>query len=271
MKDAITDKIKSLPPLSQTFIDVNRVCANEDSSISDLVKVLENDPMIVANILKLANSPLYNFGREIKNISQAVSRFGMNTTRSIVIEHSIRKLLNVDMQPYGITSEKFAKISLIQSTLIMNWYKQIDREKADELYLAAFLQEVGKILIANYIIQENELVSFSSEINLSNNIAQVEKIYADVTSAEVSANVFKHWNFDENFIDMINYSDTPSKAPQDIKEYAIALNIIKTIVSVNQPLSERAINFGLQKANKAGYNHELLEDEVNKIIDTINI
>jgi len=265
MKVSILNSVKSLPPLSQTLIDVNRVCLNHDSSVLDLTKVLKNDPMIVANILKLANSPLYNFGREIKNISQAVSRFGMTMTRSIVIDNSIRKLLNVDMKPYCVTSGKFAEISLLQSTLIMNWYKNVDEDKVEELYLAAFLQEVGKILIANYIIQENESMSFSSEINISNNIAQVEKDYVDTTSSEVTAKVFQHWNFDENFIDMIKYSDNPSKASEDIKEYATALNIIKTIIPINNPLSEQSINFGLRKASDAGYNHEILEDEIDKL------
>ena len=269
MKDFITNSIKSLPPLSQTLIDVNRVCANKDASVADLVNVLKNDPMIVANILKLANSPLYNFGKDIKNISQAVSRFGMKMTQSIVINNSIRKLLNVDMKPYGVSSGKFAEISLLQSTLIMNWYKNVDETKVEELYLAGFLQEVGKILIANYIIQENESISFLSEINTTNNIAQVEKIYAETTSSEVTAKIFEHWNFDKKFIEMIKYADNPKDASQKIKEYATALNIVKTIIPVNQPLSEQSINFGLRKAYEVGYNHEILEDKIDEILEKI--
>ncbi len=267
MHNSILKSIKSLPPLPQTVIDVNRICSNKEASIADLVKVLEKDPMVVANILKLANSPLYNFGKDIKNVSQAVSRFGMTMIQSIVISNSIRKLLNVDMKPYGVSSGKFAEISLYQSNLILKWYKNIDEQKAEELYLAGFLQEVGKILIANYIIQENESISFLSEINTSNNIAEVERIYANTTSSEVTAKIFEHWDFDRKFITMIKYSDNPYQAPQNIKEYALALNIIKTIVPVNQPLSEQSINFGLRKASDAKYNHEILEDEVDGILE----
>ena len=187
MKSSIIDSIKSLPPLSKTIIDINRVYANENSSIGDLAKVIEPDPMIVANLLKIANSPLYGFGKQIRNVSQAVSLFGMNMTRSVALGNSVRKLLNVDMQPYGITSEKFAEVSAMQAHMILKWYKQIDREKAEELYLAAFLQETGKILIASDVIQEDEATSFSSEIEMSNNLAQVEKMYVDVTSSEVTS------------------------------------------------------------------------------------
>jgi HD-like signal output (HDOD) protein len=269
MNSLIADSIKSLPPLSKTISDVNIVFSNPNSSVHDLVQAIEHDPMVVANILKQANSTLHNFGHEIKTVSQAVSRFGMSMTRSIVIDTSIRKLLNVDMQPYGITSDKFADISLLQATLVMNWYKNIDIKKAEELYLAAFLQEVGKILIANCIIQEDETMSFSSEISNANNIAIVEKSFVDSTSAEVTAEVFKYWKFDRRFIEMIKYSDISANAPSDLKEYATALNIIKTIVPVNKPFSEQAINFGLRKAHDAGYDHELLEDIVDELLESL--
>ncbi|MDT8339751.1 MAG: HDOD domain-containing protein, partial [Sulfurimonas sp.] len=98
MKSSIIDSIKSLPPLSTTIIEINKIYADENSTIKDMAKVIEHDPMIIANILKIANSPLYGFGKEIKNAAQAVSLFGMNMTRSIAVGNSIKKLLNVDMQ-----------------------------------------------------------------------------------------------------------------------------------------------------------------------------
>ncbi len=269
MKSSIVESIKSLPPLSKTIIDINKVYADPEAGIVDLAKVIENDPMIIANLLKAANSPLYGFGREIRNPAQAVSLFGMSMTRSIALGNSVKNLLNVDMQPYGITSEKFADISSQQAALMLNWYKRIDKQKADKLYLATLLQDTGKILIASDIIKEDETISFFSEIEMSNNIAMVEKSYVNVTSSEITALVFEHWGFESDFIEMIRYADNPSAAPEAIKEYSTALNIIKTVIPVNKPLSEMAINFGLKKAHDAGYNHEVLEDAIDDMLDVV--
>lgn len=269
MKTSIADSIKSLPPLSATILEVNRIYADDDSTISEMAKAIEKDPMIVANILKTASSPLYNFSKEITNIAQAVSLFGMSMTRSIVIGNSIRKLLNVDMQPYRITSDEFARISSLQAALMLRWYKKVDVKKAEKLYLAAFLQETGKIIIASDIIQQDEMTSFASEIENSNNIAAVEKSYIDHTCGEITAVVFKHWGFDSEFIEMIKYSDNPSAATSEIREYSTALNIVKTIIPINKPLSEVAINLGLNKAMEAGYNHEILEDAIDDILDLL--
>ena len=269
MKRSIIESIKSLPPLSKTIMEINRIYADEEAGIGELAKAIEPDPMIVANLLKSANSPLYGFGKEIRNVAQAVSLFGMGMTRSIALGNAVRKLLNVDMKSYGVTSETFADVSAKQANLILHWYKSIDKEKAEKLYLAAFLQETGKILISSDVIQEDEDVSFRSEIEMSNNIAQVEKMYVDVTTAEVTAAVFEHWGFDKDFVAMIKYADNPMQAPQEIKEYAIALNIVKTIVPINKPFSDAAINFGLRKARDAGYDYEVLEDIVDDILDAM--
>lgn len=266
MKISIIESIKSLPPLQKTIIDVNKIYANENSSIADMAGAVESDPMIVANMLKTANSPLYGFGKEIHSVVQAVSLFGMSMTRSIVIGNSVKKLLNVDMQPYGISSEKFAEISSLQAALMFNWYQKIDKHKAVKLYLAAFLQETGKILIASDVMQEDETISFSCEIEMSNDLAQVEKAYVDVSSSEVTAKMFEHWGFESEFIDIIKYADNPSAAPANLQEYCSVLNIIKTVVSVNKPFSEVAINFGLKKASNAGLNPLLLKESINEMI-----
>ncbi|MDD3770979.1 HDOD domain-containing protein [Sulfuricurvum sp. IAE1] len=265
MKSSIVNSIKSLPPLPKTVIDMQRVCNDPDGSIHEMVKVVEQDPMIVANLLKAANSPLYSFRHEITNVAQAVSLFGMSMTRSIGLGNSVRKLLNVDMEPYGISSERFAEISSIQAALMHKWYGQIDRTKADKLFLASFLQETGKILIASDVIQEHMETSFRSDIDMAIDIAQVERNYVEETTATVTAAIFTHWNFDEEFVDMIRFSDAPEEAPEAVAEFATALNIVKTIVPVNNPFGDHPLTQGLKKAEAAGYDVSKLQEAVDAI------
>ncbi len=269
MKESIINSIKSLPPLSKTINEINRVYNDSEAGVGEMAKVIETDPMVVANLLKAANSPLYGFAKEIKNVTQAVSLFGLSTTRSIAIGNAVRKLLNVDMEPYGITSEKFAEISSMQAALALRWFNKLSKEKAQKIHLMAFLQETGKILIASDVIQEDETIAFKSEIELSNNIAQVEKSFVDTTTSIVSAMIFKHWRFDEEFVQIVKYADYPTQAPEEIAEFSQALHIIKTVIPVNKPLAEQSIVFGLKKADKFGFDHEILEDSIDEMLESM--
>ncbi|NOX14615.1 MAG: HDOD domain-containing protein [Epsilonproteobacteria bacterium] len=264
MIEDIVSKIRSLPPLPKSFAEVNSICQNPSSGISDLAKVIETDPMLVANLLKIANSPLYSFQREIKSVLQAISLFGMSTTRSLITSISVKKLLNVDMEPYGVSPEEFVNISFIQSTLVQKWYRKVDAKKVDDLFLAALLQDTGKILIADEVVRNNETYQFKSEIEVAIDITAVEKMYVESTTAEVTSEIFEHWGFDEKMVNMIKFSDNYDDA-EELKDYALALRILKTAVPINSPLSERSINKAIAILEKENMDTELFLNAVQEI------
>lgn len=265
MLQEIAERIKALPPLPKSFHQMNLICQDPNGSIADLAKVIEEDPMLVANLLKIANSPLYGFRKEIKNVAQAVSLFGMSTTRSLVTDMSIKKLLQVDMAPYGVTPEEFASISGLQGSLMMQWYGKVDAKKADMLFLAALLQETGKILIADEIVKNDEMYQFRSEIENCVNVADAEKMFVRMSSSEVAALIFKHWKFEEMMVQAIAYSDIFENAPEAIRPYALALKVVKTAVPINAPLSERSIKLALNILEKEDLNKELFLEVIQKL------
>lgn len=101
-------------------------------------------------------------------------------------------------------------------------------------------------------------------------IASVERSYIQESSASVTAAIFTHWNFDKEFVEMIQFSDTPEEAPEEVREYATALNIVKTILPINTPFGEHGIAFGLKKAEEAGYDISKLQASIDSILDKIH-
>lgn len=267
MLDNIVERIKTLPPLPKSFHDINAICANQNGTIDQLAKVIEKDPMLVANLLKVANSPLYSFRKEIRSVLQAVSLFGMTTTKSLTIDISIKKLLNVDIEPYGIVPDEFVRVSSMQSALMREWYSKVDRAKVDILFLAALLQETGKILIADEIVKNDETSQFKFEIESSVNIAQVEKMYVETTTGEITAKIFEHWGFDELMFESIKYSDNYTLAPDELKAYSFALQVVKTAIPMNSPLSERSVTIALNLFEKEQMDQGTFAIAVEKIIE----
>ncbi len=262
----IVDKIRSLPPLPKSFAEVNAICSDPNSGVGDLANVIKSDPMLVANLLKIANSPLYSFQREIKNVLQAISLFGMSTTRSLITSISVKKLLSVDMEPYGVTPEEFVQVSSLQSLLVTKWYKKVDAKKTDELFLAALLQDTGKILIADEVVRNDETYQFKSEIEVAIDIATVERMYVEATTAQVTSQIFEHWGFDEKMVEMIKFSDNYDDA-EELRDYALALKILKTAVPINSPLSERSVTMALAILEKEGMDQELFLDAIEEIVN----
>ncbi len=245
MNENIIKKIGSLPPLPKTIEEFERAYEDPDISLEEIGEILSKDPMIVANLLKRVNSPFYALREEITQVTHAVSLLGLSEVKAVVVENSIKRLLNIDMEPYGISAERFAAITHLQNHLMYRWYRKVDSRKLRVLNLASLLQEMGKILIANEAIKEDLVFQFRSEIENGTEIAQVERSFFDTTAAEVTAEMFRYWGFDKQLVEAIAYSDDFEKAPKEIKEYSKALYVVKTAAAINSPLSLPSMNRAL--------------------------
>jgi HD-like signal output (HDOD) protein len=262
MNDSLLSKIKTLPPLPETVTHIQRICADPESSVGDLIKVVEKDPMITANLLKAANSPFYGFSREIKTVSQAVSLFGMSTVKGLALSGAVKKLLSVDLDPYGITPQAFADISSLQNALMQTWYVKVDRSKMDILSVASFLQETGKIIIAQEITKDGKAGEFKAAIAEGRDISDVEKEFIGETTATVTAAIFEHWRFEEGLIDAIKCSDNPLEASEETAPYSMALSVVKTALQPLKTFGEEHFEQAIAKAKLFGLDENILAESI---------
>jgi HD-like signal output (HDOD) protein len=145
------------------------------------------------------------------------------------------------------------------------WYKKIDPSKIEILFLAALLQETGKILIADEIVKNDETFQFKGEIENSINIANVEKMFVGTSSSEITALIFEHWKFEHTIVESIRFSDNYEAAPEEIRPYALALKIVKTAIPVNSPLSERSITLAFNLLQKENMNEAYFSQALDAI------
>ena len=263
MNESILARIKTLPPLPETVSKIQQICADPESSIGDLVKIVEKDPMITANLLKAANSPFYGFSREITTVSQAISLFGMATVKGLALSGAVKEILGMDLQAYGITPNTFADISGLQNALMQTWYVKIDRSKMDILSVASFLQESGKIVISQALVKEGKAKEFKHEVEAKQKtLSDIEKEFVGETTASVTAAVFEHWRFEEHLIDAIRYSDDPMSAPEDVAAYAKALAVAKIALSPLDTFSEEHTKEAVSKAFTFGLDQAIFEESL---------
>ena len=272
MNESILKKIKTLPPLDDTVIQIQRIHADENSSINDLTKVVEKDPMLTANILRSANSPLYGFSQEITTISRAISLFGMATIRGFALSSAIRKSFSINLEPYSITGQDFLNISIMQNTLMYHWYSKINPKKLEVLSPASFMLEVGKIVLAHELVENNQDIEFKEKIKKitgSVDLALLETEIFDMTNEEVTAKIFEQWNLETELINSILYSNNPEEAPDHIKEYARALKVVKTAVNIFNQLDDVSINNATLLINEYGFDRDTFLMAVSKVKDNL--
>ncbi len=262
MNNAILQQIKQLPPLPETAIKIEAIYQNPESTFKDMVKILEKDPLLTADILKSTNSPLYGFSREITNISQAVSLFGMGTIRGFALASIISKSFKLDLSPYAISNAQYSRRAENQNALVIGWYIRKNPKILGILSAAAFLIDIGKVLLANYIIEENKGEDFTQALSENPNTHEVEQSFTQTDTAHVSAKIFDHWRFEEALIQTIRDSDNPEASEASDKLATQSLHVIKTAITLNGEITPESLESAKELIAKYGLDLESFEKSV---------
>ena len=262
MTEDILKKIKQLPPLPESAMQIEAVYQDPDGSFSDMVKILETDPLLTADILKAANSPLYGFSREINAINQAVGLFGMGTVRGFALASIVKKSFTLDLSPYNISNDMFSAFSKKQHALITAWCLKKENKLLGVLSPAAFLVEIGKVLIAQQIMADGKIDEFRTAMEELQDVEAAEKKVLGVTTPEVSATIFRQWKFEDGLVDVIGNCMNPDDATDVDKKPAQILNVVRVAIPMSGTPTPESIANAKKLIEKYGLHIESFESAI---------
>lgn len=266
MTEEILRKIKQLPPLPESAMQIEAIYQDPNSSFNDMVKVLEKDPLLTADILKAANSPLYGFSREINAISQAVGLFGMGTVRGFALASIVKKSFSLDLSAYGINNEMFAMLSKKQHGLMTAWCLRKENRLLGVLSPAAFLVEIGKVIIAQQIMADKLEEKFRDALKELQDVEAAEREVVGADTPEVSAKIFEQWKFEENLVNVLRYCTEPDKAENpDDKRAAQILHVVRVTVPINGLVTDASIQEAKALISEYGLDMESFDKAIENV------
>jgi putative nucleotidyltransferase with HDIG domain len=117
----------------------------------ELVRVLRRDPVLTAQLVRVANAPRYGAG--IRTLEQAVTRLGHRELKSVILAASTRKLFSSkDPRIAGMVQVMYGHAVAVAS-LGRGVATLFDSAEVDTIYLAGLLHDVGKIVVAGYLLE----------------------------------------------------------------------------------------------------------------------
>lgn len=265
----VLEKIESLPPLPKTIIDIEEFRKKLNKEPLDLLKIIEKDALIISTLLKISNSAMFGFRSKVETPSRAINLLGINFTISIAIGGTVQNLLMTNLEPYGITSDDFMRASNISSTLANLWLSKIDIDLKEEIILPALLQETGKFILADFILNEKKSEEFKSKIASGKSVEEAEKELLGLTTSQITAQIFRHWKLSDNLINMIEHVDDLENVSEGFKRKSRILDVIKTACNIKDPLSEENIQKAIKKATTYGFDVKILGKSIETLQDRL--
>lgn len=88
-----------LPAPPQAAMEILRACAAEQVDNRHLASLVNHDPGLSAELLRVVNSPYYGLGREVRSAAQAITVLGHRALRNLVLSLAVRDALRGDTIP----------------------------------------------------------------------------------------------------------------------------------------------------------------------------
>ncbi|MBD3344333.1 MAG: HDOD domain-containing protein [Chitinivibrionales bacterium] len=134
-----------------TVAKVLKLADDPKAGAVDLGKVINSDPIISANILKVSNSVFFaSSNRRISSIKDAVVRIGFRETKRIVMGMAVMDLVEKENRNYGFDRINFWYHSLACAVFAEAFAKRMGGISTEEAFLSGLLHDLGILIMDEF-------------------------------------------------------------------------------------------------------------------------
>ncbi len=227
---ALTARIDTFPSLPAVVAKVLEVTAAEDSSMEDLMDVIQLDQSFSAEILKLANSPFYGRLMAVGSLKQAVSVLGFTEIRNLVLSKAVFNSFKNLKKGSQFDMKKFWEHSFLCG-LAGKIIAADLKEDGNECFIAGLIHDIGKLIIYIEMPDEySQIIEAAADQPFKS--FKEEKKVLDVSHDQLGMVLLKKWMFPENLLSAVGFHHKPQKA----EGQSIFSMIINAADLLSQPL-----------------------------------
>lgn len=212
--------VKALPPAARESI---QLLQNEFVSMQELKHVLERDPGLAANLLRIANSAAY-IGREPSHtLRDALVRLGVRKAIQLVTTDAIGSTINQQIDGYHLPPGKLWEHSVAVAVATEELARALKLNLEPYALTAALLIDIGKIVLGSFVEVDSEPI-LRRAYDEGMPFDEAERSVLGIDHAEVGAILLKEWKVPDSIVDVVRFHHTP----ECFQEHNQALDVVHT-------------------------------------------
>jgi len=208
----VFSSIDDLPTLPEILWELQGAIQNTQNGSLEIAIIIEKDPSLAVNVLRLANSAFFGAGEKFLSIKDAVTRVGLKE-----IERLARTVLVIDT--FSNVAETMDHVLFwrhsLQVAAIAEFLADRNADHCtlipEEAYTAGLLHDIGKLLLDQYFPEEFKKVRVYNDLIASTD-AEAEQFVLGIDHGRVGAGLMEFWNLEENIVEAVRWHHAPDSA-----------------------------------------------------------
>lgn len=225
------DKIKKiirltdeLPPMPHVASKALEILNDPENSLQKLSEVLEQDPSLLAMIIKVSNSALYSSGQEITTLQTAVAKLGLTIIRSLVLTAATKTLFPVDnpqIKDLSTLLWHHVKGCGLAARIIAKTCNYPDPEEA---FMGGLLHDIGKLaILLNYPKEYEDVEQQAAQSAQATHV--IEKHLLGFNHTDIGQMLTEKWHMPKPLQTCIQFHHTPEEASDSYRQLAMIIHM----------------------------------------------
>ncbi len=181
-----------------------------DINVSQIEAILGQDPGLTANVLKLANSAYFGMPSKVGSIKQAVVLLGLKRLMQIVIASCVSAIIDKPVAGYDLPPGELWHHSIGVSVAAEGLMKELNIEAAEEIFTAALLHDVGKLVVGEFI--DNDIKKIEAAVTQGISFEAAENMVLGTNHADIGAEILTQWSLPSVIVNAVRWHHSPESA-----------------------------------------------------------
>jgi HD-like signal output (HDOD) protein len=259
--------------LPEIYFRVRDVVDDPQSSMSDLANALKIDPAFSARVLKIVNSALYGFPKQIDTVTRAVNLLGMQAVRDLVTATTIgRRFSGMTMEVMDLSA--YWRKSVLCALMAAKIAKACGIRDSERFFIDGLLRDIGHLVLYQTIPQRAQAALIEAG-NLGTSLAEVEQASIGCDYTEVGAELLRSWGMPQQIEQAIRHQLKPPAAGEHILSASIVhlAGVVADQGELGPSQARRDLSFDPYAMQLTGFNIDeepiLLQEARDQLQETL--
>jgi len=222
------DKL-ALPSIPETAVKVRSAISDPHITSDKIAKITLQDPAITAQLIKVANSPLFRGRERIESLPVAITRLGLQAIANLITSFTMRMVFNAKTKDIKDLISTLWLHSRDVAGICAVLAKKLKGFDPDKAMLAGLVHDIGAIPILTHADKHQ---------NLCENIQDVKDALAKLTPV-IGKMVLEKWNFTEDFVEVATNANNWQRKTDQPANYTDLIIVAQLLSYRNTPLESK--------------------------------
>ncbi|NDY73359.1 HDOD domain-containing protein [Desulfobacter hydrogenophilus] len=195
-------EIKNLTPIPAVTMSLLKVVDDPNKTMDDVTNIIQYDPAITADVLRIANSAYFGLKYPAETISDAANMLGTDRLVEFVLLKVASKIIQGPLGGYDMHEGALWQHSVSSAIIAKQLALQLGLPHSCSIFTAALLKDIGKTVMDKYVKNAYKKI-YNLVINENFSFMEAEKKVIGVDHAELGGMMAHLWKFSPKMVMII--------------------------------------------------------------------